>query len=86
MTLICCLAIICLKMSLFELFLLLDPRCHLWLGNESIQLFTNLKGFCENHRKDKPSSPSVSTANLEWHLSFFGIEGSLSLSSEGERL
>lgn len=86
MTLKCCLAIMCLKMSLFELFLLLDPRCHLWLGNESIQLFTNLMVFCENHRKDKPSSPSVSTANLEWHLSFFGMEGPLSLSGEGERL
>lgn len=86
MTLKCCLAIICLKMSLFELFLLLDPRCHLWLGNESIQLFTELKVFCEGHRKDMPRSLSASTANLEWHLSFFGIQGSLSLSSEGEGL
>lgn len=55
--------------SLSELFLLVDPRCLLLcLSNESIQLFTNLKGFYEDHRKDLPGGPSVSTANSERHL------------------
>lgn len=76
MTLKCCLAIISLTMSLSELLLLMDPHCPLlWLSNESIQLFTNLKVFYEYNKKGLFSSPSVSTANSEWYLPLLGIKG-----------